>query len=99
MQKKKNNYCSQSPSVSIQCHGNMSAVEEEGMNFLLAKYAGWPTSANLLKTEYFFQGSVSFEIFVLFLYFFLLQYLIPQLGWRRVMQRYHLHLISLGLEL
>lgn len=34
----------QSPSVSIRCHGNMSAVEEGGMNFLLAKYAGWPTS-------------------------------------------------------
>lgn len=34
----------QSPSVSIWCHGNMSAVEEGGMNFLLAKYAGWPTS-------------------------------------------------------
>lgn len=43
--RKKISYCSQSPSVSIQCHGNMSAVEEEGMNFLLAKYAGWPTSA------------------------------------------------------
>lgn len=91
----------QSPSVSIWCHGNTSAVEEGGMNFLLANYAGWPTSTiwKTSETQYLFQGTVSFEIFVSFLYFFLSQYLIPQLGWRRVMQRYHLHLISLGLEL
>lgn len=43
MQKKKLITVPQSPSVSIQCHGNMSAVEEGGMNFLLAKHAGWPT--------------------------------------------------------
>lgn len=34
----------QSPSVSIWCHGDTSVVEEGGMNFLLANYAGWPTS-------------------------------------------------------